>query len=167
MRREYLDGSWRSSSGDGLPTGFVLDRLRTRIGEGQKRPSSRQSSNFRTLEAIRPWLGAGGQSVGEDRNWPDRRGGGSEPWALVIESESDRRGGCKQTAGSDFIYKTTPGHVEEGEERFEVFTSTEKSNAVWYETEAVSRPRHLLALLGYPVTRRIPAPVSPAIRTAA
>ena len=52
-----------------------------------------------------------------------------------------------------FIYKTTPGHVEEGEERFEVLLD-EKSNSVWYETEAVSRPRNLMALLGYPITRR-------------
>ena len=29
----------------------------------------------------------------------------------------------------------------------------EKSDAVWYETEAVSRPRNLVALLGYPITR--------------
>ena len=51
-----------------------------------------------------------------------------------------------------FIYKTTPGHVEEGEERFEVLLD-EKSDAVWYENGAVSRPRNLIGLLGYPITR--------------
>jgi len=35
-----------------------------------------------------------------------------------------------------FIYKTTLGHVEEGEERFEELLD-EKSDAVWYENEAV------------------------------
>jgi uncharacterized protein (UPF0548 family) len=51
-----------------------------------------------------------------------------------------------------FIYSTTPSHVELGEERFliEMDTATEE---VWYDLEAVSRPAHLLARLGLPVTR--------------
>lgn len=58
-----------------------------------------------------------------------------------------------QTADSfGFIYKTTEHHVEEGEERF-FLTLDEKTGAVWYETEAVSRPRSPLAQIGYPVTR--------------
>lgn len=51
-----------------------------------------------------------------------------------------------------FLYKTTPHHVEEGEERFLLRLDPE-SGAVWYELEAVSRPRNLLARLGFPVTR--------------
>jgi uncharacterized protein (UPF0548 family) len=51
-----------------------------------------------------------------------------------------------------FIYKTTEHHAEEGEERF-LLTLDQRTDAVIYETEAVSRPRNLLALLGYPITR--------------
>jgi uncharacterized protein (UPF0548 family) len=51
-----------------------------------------------------------------------------------------------------FIYSTTPFHVELGEERFliKMDTATEE---IWYDLEAVSRPAHLLARLGLPVTR--------------
>jgi uncharacterized protein (UPF0548 family) len=41
-----------------------------------------------------------------------------------------------------FTYKTTPRHVDPD------------SGAVWYELEAVSRPRSSLARFGFPVTRR-------------
>ena len=51
-----------------------------------------------------------------------------------------------------FIYKTTRHHLEEGEERF-LLTLEAESGTVWYELEAVSRPRVLLARLGLPVTR--------------
>ena len=51
-----------------------------------------------------------------------------------------------------FTYKTTLQHVEEGEERF-LLTLNRDSGAVDYDLEAVSRPRSLLAKLGFPVTR--------------
>jgi uncharacterized protein (UPF0548 family) len=51
-----------------------------------------------------------------------------------------------------FIYSTTKMHVEQGEERFQVEMDTNSGN-VWYEIEALSRPRNALARLGYPVTR--------------
>jgi uncharacterized protein (UPF0548 family) len=51
-----------------------------------------------------------------------------------------------------FIYKTTPRHVEQGEERF-LLTIDPGTGAVHYELEAASRPRYWFARLGYPVTR--------------
>jgi uncharacterized protein (UPF0548 family) len=51
-----------------------------------------------------------------------------------------------------FLYATTPYHAEEGEERFLLEFDPNESQ-VWYELEAVSRPRHPLARLAYPVTR--------------
>ena len=51
-----------------------------------------------------------------------------------------------------FIYSTTPMHVEQGEERFLLEFDT-ASGDVWYEIEAVSRPRDFFARLGFPVTR--------------
>lgn len=53
-----------------------------------------------------------------------------------------------------FAYGTLPGHVEQGEERFSVEYHPE-DNSVWYDLFAFSRPRHILARLGYPMSRRL------------
>jgi hypothetical protein len=46
------------------------------------------------------------------------------------------------------MYTTTAFHVEEGQERF-VIDFDPESESVSYEIEAVSRPRHILARIGY------------------
>jgi uncharacterized protein (UPF0548 family) len=51
-----------------------------------------------------------------------------------------------------FIYSTTRMHVEEGRERFLLMLDP-VTEAVTYSIEAISRPRHRLAKLGYPITR--------------
>jgi uncharacterized protein (UPF0548 family) len=51
-----------------------------------------------------------------------------------------------------FIYATTSLHVEQGEERF-LLEFDRETGDVWYELEAVSRPRAALARLGFPFTR--------------
>ncbi|MGH9589470.1 MAG: DUF1990 family protein [Terracidiphilus sp.] len=51
-----------------------------------------------------------------------------------------------------FMYTTTSYHVEEGQERF-VIDFDPVSESVSYLTEAVSRPRHPVARIGYPVSR--------------
>jgi uncharacterized protein (UPF0548 family) len=53
-----------------------------------------------------------------------------------------------------FIYKTSQHHAEEGEERF-LLTFDPKTKAVHYDLEAISRPRHWLARLGYPAVRAL------------
>jgi uncharacterized protein (UPF0548 family) len=50
-----------------------------------------------------------------------------------------------------FLYSTTERHVEQGEERFLI--EMDREGAVWYDLEAVSRPRQALARMGFPVTR--------------
>ncbi|MGD0733564.1 MAG: DUF1990 domain-containing protein [Terracidiphilus sp.] len=51
-----------------------------------------------------------------------------------------------------FLYATTPMHVEQGAERFLLeFDAT--TGDVYYLLEAISRPRHLLARLGWPASR--------------
>jgi uncharacterized protein (UPF0548 family) len=47
-----------------------------------------------------------------------------------------------------------PGHVESGEERFQVEWDRD-DNSVWYDILAFSRPNRLLIRLGYPVVRRL------------
>jgi uncharacterized protein (UPF0548 family) len=51
-----------------------------------------------------------------------------------------------------FMYTTTAFHVEEGQERF-VIDFDPGSESVSYLLEAVSRPRHILARIGYPISR--------------
>jgi uncharacterized protein (UPF0548 family) len=51
-----------------------------------------------------------------------------------------------------FMYATTSLHVEEGQERFLLEFDSE-NGLVRYLIEAISRPRHLLARIGYPISR--------------
>ena len=51
-----------------------------------------------------------------------------------------------------FLYSTTVHHLEQGEETF-ILRFDSVSGEVGYELEAVSRPRDLLAQVGYPITR--------------
>jgi len=56
-----------------------------------------------------------------------------------------------------FAYGTLPGHPEEGEEAFVVARA---DGEVRFGIVAFSRPRHVLARLGAPVTRRIQVQVT-------
>ena len=62
----------------------------------------------------------------------------------VIDDDAKRFG---------FTYGTLPGHVESGEERFLI--EKDQAGDVWYDILAFSRPRHILARLGYPLVRRL------------
>jgi uncharacterized protein (UPF0548 family) len=53
-----------------------------------------------------------------------------------------------------FAYGTLQEHSEKGEERFSVEFS-HISNEVWYDLFAISTPNHLLARLGYPLSRML------------
>jgi uncharacterized protein (UPF0548 family) len=50
-----------------------------------------------------------------------------------------------------FAYGTLPGHIERGEELF--LLERDADGGVWYAIKAFSKPRHLLAKLGYPAMR--------------
>lgn len=67
-----------------------------------------------------------------------------------------------------FAYGTLPDHVASGEERFLV--EMDQAGIVWYDILAFSRPRHILARLGYlfmrQVQRRFAADSASAMRTA-
>jgi len=51
-----------------------------------------------------------------------------------------------------FLYSTTLHHVEQGEETF-LLRFDPATGEISYELEAVSRPHHFLAKIGYPITR--------------
>jgi uncharacterized protein (UPF0548 family) len=65
---------------------------------------------------------------------------------VVDEFEPVRRWG--------FAYGTMPDHVETGEERFTIEWNR-ADDSVWYDILAFSRPRHVLARMGYPLVRRL------------
>jgi len=77
-------------------------------------------------------------------------------WSLhgcrVLYGLGQRRGGDR----FGFAYGTLINHAEMGEEIFEVFLEPE-SGDVFYRIRAVSRPRALVARLGYPIVRRFQA----------
>ncbi len=53
-----------------------------------------------------------------------------------------------------FAYGTLLAHAECGEERFSV-EYHQADNKVWYDLYAFSKPKHILAKLGYPFSRRL------------
>jgi uncharacterized protein (UPF0548 family) len=53
-----------------------------------------------------------------------------------------------------FAYGTLEDHAERGEERFSIEWNPQ-DNSVYYDLFAFSQPRHALAKLGYPVSRRL------------
>lgn len=149
MEARYLDASGGIRP-IGLPNGFVLDRLSTQIGEGKETFEC-------AIQAFQSWTHFDlGWACVTNALTPIEIGRivavevhSLGLWSLNLSQIVE----VVQTGNRfGFIYKTTPTHVEEGEERFEVMLDPH-TGAVWYETEAVSRPRDLMALFGYPVTR--------------
>jgi len=64
-----------------------------------------------------------------------------------------------------FMYTTTAFHIEEAQERF-VLTLIPRANRCLILLEAVSRPRHILARIGYPFLTSDAASIREEIRTA-
>jgi uncharacterized protein (UPF0548 family) len=137
------------------PAGHVVDRTRVKLGEGA-----------RTFAAARAALG----------RWEHFRLGWAETWPPDVPIQAgqvvaviarlcglwwlnacrivyvvDEEGPVKRYG---FAYGTLPGHAESGEERFTVEWRPQ-DDAVWYDILAFSRPRHVLARLGYPWARRV------------
>jgi len=134
------------------PRGYTIDHNRTKLGEGL--PTFK-----RAIEGINRW---------EMFNiawlrlcWPNAQVEADSTvavlahhfgfWSLhacrvVDVIDEDRKFG--------FTYGTLPEHAERGQERFTVEWRTE-DDSVWYDILAYSRPNHLLASLGYPMTRML------------
>lgn len=139
----------------GAPPGYVADRYRVRLGEGEE-------TFGRAVAALRSWrmfdLGWT-RLLPEDapieegvtvavlaRHYGFRSLNAARIVYLVEDSGSVQRRG--------FAYGTLPGHAARGEERFSVEWNR-KSDSVHYDVLAMSRPNHPLAWLGYPFVRRL------------
>ncbi|AWM39343.1 DUF1990 domain-containing protein [Gemmata obscuriglobus] len=136
------------------PDGFDVDRTRTKLGEGE--PVFRSA-----VDALRRWEQF---RLGWVEAWsPDTpirtgavvavMGRAVGLWwlnACRIVYTVDEAGPVSRFG---FAYGTLPGHVERGEERF-LIEWDRASGGVWYDILAFSRPKHVLARIGYPVVRR-------------
>jgi uncharacterized protein (UPF0548 family) len=147
----YADVGATSST---IPAGYKLDRNRIRLGAGQ-------ATYQCAVAAVRRWamFDTGWMRL----CWPDApiEAGttvvvlASLPglWSLNacrlvytidVDDQTSRRFG--------FAYGTLPTHEALGEERFQVEWSRQ-DDSVWYDILAFSRPKSLMAKLGYPVAR--------------
>ncbi|MBK9712838.1 MAG: DUF1990 domain-containing protein [Kouleothrix sp.] len=136
------------------PAGYAVDHNKVRLGAGQ-------ATFERAVAAMRRWeqFGFGWMRL----CWP---GAPIEAGAVVIVLASmpalyavnacrivytvDEDDGRVRRFG--FAYGTLGVHVARGEERFLVEWDR-ADDAVWYSILAFSRPKSLLAWLGYPVAR--------------
>ena len=136
------------------PPGFVVDRTRIKLGEGEPVFHSAKAALQRWEQFRLGWVEAWSPET------PIQPGEvvAVMGWAIglwwlnscrivyvVDESGPIRRFG--------FAYGTLPGHVESGEERF-LIEWDRADDSVWYDIMAFSRPNHILTRLGYPVVRR-------------
>lgn len=133
------------------PVGFTVDRTRVQLGEGEStfhasRAALQRWEQFR-LGWVEPHPGALALRPGEVVAVVARLVGVWWVNACRIVYAVD------EPTQFGFAYGTLPDHAESGEERFLVEWDR-ATDAVWYDIVAFSRPRHPLARLGYPLTRR-------------
>lgn len=135
------------------PAGYKVDELRMKIGQGAEDFARAQ----RALDSWQPlrvgWTEAyateSSPVVGCDVAVVARHIG---LWSInacrVVKRFPDSAGDTRY----GFAYGTLADHAERGEELF-LIELDRSDGTVWYQIRAVSKPRALLARLGYPVSR--------------
>lgn len=137
------------------PAGFVVDHTRIQLGKGQPVFDAAKAALKRWEHFQLGWVETSSKDIPIEREQVvgvmARVFG---VWCLnacrivsVIDEAADV---CRY----GFVYGTLPGHVESGEERFQVEWNR-SDDTVWYDILAFSRPNHVLTRLGYPLVRRI------------
>jgi len=136
------------------PAGYVVDHTRIKLGEGESvfhlaRAALRRWEQFR-LGWVEAWSSDTPIQSGEVVAVMGRAIGlwWLNPCRIVYVV--DESGPISKFG---FAYGTLPGHVESGEERFQIEWD-QNTNGVWYDILAFSRPNHFLTRLGYPMVRR-------------
>jgi len=138
------------------PHSYVVDHTRCELGRGQEVYQAGIEALTHWRQFSLGWLAA----VPDDTPLEPGRsvavvarvfGVWSVHCARIVYTIDDHVGPIHRFG---FAYGTLPDHMEAGEERFLVEWDT-TSNEVNYDILAYSRPRHLLAKLGYPFVRRL------------
>jgi uncharacterized protein (UPF0548 family) len=137
------------------PAGHVVDRTRTKLGEGASvfaaaRAALERWDHFR-LGWVETWPPDVPIQAGQVVAVIARLFGLWWLNACRIVYVVDEQGPVRRYG---FAYGTLPEHAESGEERFTVEWQ-EEGDAVSYDILAFSRPQHLLTRLGYPFARRL------------
>jgi len=141
------------ASAAAAPTGYNVDQNRIQLGKGE-------DTWQRAMEGIRawrmfsmPWVSLHWPSapilVGTDVAVSVHHLGFYSLNACRIVYVVDEDNIMKRFG---FAYGTLAEHAESGEERFTVEWNRE-DDSVWYDILAFSRPRQMLARLGYPLSR--------------
>ena len=143
------------ASATAVPAGYNVDHNRVQLGRGE-------NTWQRALGAIRawrmfsmPWVNLHWQSapivVGTDVAVSVHHFGFYSLNACRIVHLVDEGGPVRRFG---FAYGTLAEHAESGEERFTVEWNR-AADTVWYDLLAFSRPRQMLARLGYPLSRSL------------
>lgn len=156
-KQEKLDFTYSAvgATSSTTPPGFVVDHTRIKLGEGEQVFEAAKN-------AIRCWEHFQlGWAESSSRDIPIDQGQivgivarVFGVWCLNacrIVSVIDKTGDISRFG---FVYGTLPGHVECGEERFQVEWNR-NDGSVWYDILAFSRPNHFLARVGYPIVRKL------------
>jgi len=143
------------ATADTPPAGYVVDRTRIKLGEGEVVFQSAIAALRRWEQFRLGWVDAWPSDTpihpGEAVAVMGRAVGVWWLNACRVVYVVDETGPISKFG---FAYGTLPGHVESGEERFLV--EWDKSDdSVWYDILAFSRPYQFSARLGYPVVRRL------------
>lgn len=144
--------SWVGATAEIPPAGYVVDRTRTKLGDGEATFLAAKAALERWEQIQLDWL---------EMPTPETPIKPGVTVAVVA-----RIGGlwwanaCRivyvvdEVGKFGFAYGTLPDHAESGEERFLVEWDR-KTDQVWYDILAFSRPQHILARLCYPWVRTV------------
>ncbi len=133
------------------PPGYVVDHTRLRLGEGKALFAAAQAALGRWEHFHLGWV----------ETWPPNLPVEVGQTVAVMAHSAGLwwLNACRLISVAfeadqfAFTYGTLPGHAESGEERFRV--ERDQGDGVWYDILAFSRPRHILARLGRPWTRKV------------
>lgn len=136
------------------PAGYVVDHTRVKLGEGEAVFTAAKAAleGWRQFDLgwVEAWPRETPIRVGEAVAVVARAAGLWWLNACRIVYAVEEPG---PVARFGFAYGTLPAHAGSGEERF-LIEWDRGDDSVWYDVLAFSRPRHLLARLGYPLVRR-------------
>jgi uncharacterized protein (UPF0548 family) len=141
------------ASATAVPKAYNVDHNRVQLGRG-KVTWQRAAEAIRTWQMFNmPWVSLHWPSapilVGSDVAVSIHHFGFYSLNACRIVYTVDEEGPVKRFG---FAYGTLAEHTESGEERFSIEWNRD-DDAVWYDILAFSRPRQMLARLGYSLSR--------------
>jgi uncharacterized protein (UPF0548 family) len=138
-----------------LPAGFVVDRTRVKLGEGERvfqaAKAALQQWRQYDLTWIEAWSPETPIQTGEVVAIVARTLGLWSVNACKMVYVVDESGPILRFG---LACGTSPGHAARGEERFLIECDRDDNN-VWYDILAFSRPKDFLTWLGYPIVRRM------------